>query len=640
MAYHLYCLIRGKPMMKIAKLLAVICSALIMMSTAYAQINRPVSGVIAATTAPIEISFTDDQGDVIGRTAGIGDPIYLNDEITTGTSDSLQVLLSDQTVFSIGPNSILVFDEFIYDPSSNGADASLVASVKKGSFKFISGKVSKLNPGAMKLNLPNASASIRGTTVAGRVDEDGESDILLLSGAIEVASANLPNPIELLTPGWGTSISAAGAIAPPTEFTPEQIDTLVSAVEFVLTPSTSTAESGDGEGSSGESSSTPALTPETAETIQEVITLVTDNIETDAEGSVSITDLASYLQSSGLAAQLGIPEEDLNIEGLENVNIEAGLLNYLLSGGEPLWLTAKTVDGTLRIGNPPPSSGGNDYQTEQYQLYQENYADIVSDVYAGSVNFTRTGLALSAGALYAGISDDLGGGERSFTSAGNGSGNVTYNVTLDYDDADITGTVAIDALTLNGQNFGQVGGNINYTSLANNSMLNGLTLYQDTNLSSGGQTASMNFTGQFGSITDTLNVINGNLAGFAMEVSSTSNPEYADVTDLLPDGSTGIAYLSTYGEAIHFDSSWTDNGDGTFTAGGITHDLTGAIPTNMAGSAATVTLSTLQDTSQFTEVQQGVSYQQNGTDNMIFLRNAQTIPTLKAEQFTAGTIVE
>ena len=150
----------------------------------------------------------------------------------------------------------------------------------------------------------------------------------------------------------------------------------------------------------------------------------------------------------------------------------------------------------------------------------------------------------------------------------------------------------------------------------------------------------MNFTGQFGSITDTLNVINGNLAGFAMEVNSTTNPEYADVTDLLPDGSTGIAYLSTYGEAIHFDSSWTDNGDGTFTAGGITHDLTGAIPTNMAGSAATVTLSTLQDTSQFTEVQQGVSYQQNGTDNMIFLRNAQTVPTLKAEQFTAGTVVE
>jgi len=631
-------------MVKIAKISALICSAALMVSTAYAQINRPVSGVVAATTAPVEISFTDAQGDLIGRTAGIGDPIYLNDEITTGASDSLQVLLSDQTVFSIGPNSVLVFDEFIYDPSSDGADASLVASVKKGSFKFISGKVSKLNPGAMKRKLPNASASIRGTTVAGRVDEDGESDILLLSGAIEVARASLPNPIELLTPGWGTSISAGGTIAPPTEFTPEQIDTLVSAVEFVLSPSTSTAQSEEGEtsGESGTSaaSTVPALTPETAETLEDIVTLVADNVETDAEGSISISNLASYLQTSGLAAQLGIPEEDLNAEGFENVNIEAGLINFLLSGGEPLWLTAKTVNGSLKIGNPPPSSSGSNYQTEQYQLYQNNYADIVSSVYAGAVNFTRTGLALNAGTLYAGISDDLGGGERSFTSAGNGSGNVSYNVTLDYDAADITGTVAIDTLQLNGQNYGQVGGNINFTSLANDAMLNDLTLYQDSNLTSGGEVAAMRFTGQFGSITDGLNVINGNLAGFAMEVSSTSNPEYADVTDLLPDGSTGIAYLSTFGEAIHFDSTWTDNGDGTFTAGGITHALTGAVPTDINGSAATVTLNTLQDTSQFTEVQAGISYQQNGTSNMIYLRNAQTIPTLSAEQYTAGTIEE
>ena len=127
-------------------------------SVAYAQTGRPISGVIAATDKPIAISYVNEDGKKIGRIiAGVGEPIYLNDEISTPAGASLQVLLRDQTVFSIGPNSTLVFDEFIFDPT-NDTDLALTASVKKGTFKFISGKISKLKPGAMTLKLPNATA--------------------------------------------------------------------------------------------------------------------------------------------------------------------------------------------------------------------------------------------------------------------------------------------------------------------------------------------------------------------------------------------------------------------------------------------------------------------------------------------------
>ena len=111
-------------------------------SLAHAQLQRPISGVVAASSGPVEVSYVAPDGQSIGRVAGIGDPIYLDDEITTGPETSLQILLKDQTVFTIGPNAVLVFDEFIYDPSGTEA-ASLTASVKKGAFKFISGKISK-----------------------------------------------------------------------------------------------------------------------------------------------------------------------------------------------------------------------------------------------------------------------------------------------------------------------------------------------------------------------------------------------------------------------------------------------------------------------------------------------------------------
>ena len=205
-----------------ARLFIIITMIIALMGSASAQMQRPISGVVAATSGPVQIRYSEPNGDDIGRVAGIGDPVYLNDEIITGPDTSLQILLKDQTVFSIGPNAILVFDEFIYDPSTS-ADNSLSASVKKGAFKFISGKISKKNPLAMKLKLPNATASVRGTTVAGRVTEDGQSDVILLSGAISVTNDADGVPVDIFQPGWGTSISSGGEIAPPFNYHLKQL---------------------------------------------------------------------------------------------------------------------------------------------------------------------------------------------------------------------------------------------------------------------------------------------------------------------------------------------------------------------------------------------------------------------------------
>ena len=113
------------------RILAVIGLIFSFIASASAQLQRPISGVVAATSGKIEINYIAPYGEAIGRFAGIGDPIYLNDEIITGLTRLLQVLLKDQTVFTIGPNAILVFDEFIYDPSSDEAGSS-ASLLKKG----------------------------------------------------------------------------------------------------------------------------------------------------------------------------------------------------------------------------------------------------------------------------------------------------------------------------------------------------------------------------------------------------------------------------------------------------------------------------------------------------------------------------
>ncbi len=99
------------------------------------------------------------------RKAVVKDEVRLNDVINSSKSASLQILLRDQTTFTVGPDCDLVIDEFVYDP--NKSDNKLTATVSKGMFRFMSGGISKSNPDSVEVNTPVSSLGIRGTIIEG-----------------------------------------------------------------------------------------------------------------------------------------------------------------------------------------------------------------------------------------------------------------------------------------------------------------------------------------------------------------------------------------------------------------------------------------------------------------------------------------
>jgi hypothetical protein len=162
---------------------------------------------------------------VVGQQVASGEPIYLGDKVTTGDGGRLQVLLLDETVFTIGPNAVLVIDEFVYDPGRG--QGKVAASVLKGAFRFITGKVARNNPSDMEVRLPVGSIGIRGTSVAGETDGVRAMVVLLgpgpdsntdeRTGRIFV-SGTVPGggtPVEISRPGYATEIPGAGQ--PPNE---------------------------------------------------------------------------------------------------------------------------------------------------------------------------------------------------------------------------------------------------------------------------------------------------------------------------------------------------------------------------------------------------------------------------------------
>ena len=193
------------------------------------------AGVSAAVRGDVALTRVA----VVGHQVVSGESIFLQDAIKSGTRSGMQILLLDQTVFTIGPESELVIDEFVYDPKTNAG--KLGAEITKGVFRFVSGKIAHEKPDDMTVKLPAGTLGVRGTMVAGRVDDVKKSSRLVLLG--EGAENDLKAPagafvacnagvcVQVSRPGYGTVIEGPGV--PPVKpflFPRAEIDSITGAV--------------------------------------------------------------------------------------------------------------------------------------------------------------------------------------------------------------------------------------------------------------------------------------------------------------------------------------------------------------------------------------------------------------------------
>jgi hypothetical protein len=175
-------------------------------------------GVAAAVLGKVEAVAP---GAPAGRILGSGKPVYLNDHVTTGPGGHLQLLLRDQTTFTLGPNSDMVLDTFVYDPATNAGKVS--ASITKGVFRFVTGKIARRKPDDMKVSLPLGTIGIRGTIVGGSIDGDKTQVILLGPGPANntgdpiggITVSNQFGSVDINAGGWATTLTPGAAPVPP-----------------------------------------------------------------------------------------------------------------------------------------------------------------------------------------------------------------------------------------------------------------------------------------------------------------------------------------------------------------------------------------------------------------------------------------
>jgi trimeric autotransporter adhesin len=186
-------------------------AACALIATAAAQDNIGV-------TAAVNPNATGTPPERATRTLNVGLDMFRNEKIVTGPVGKTQLLFIDGSALSIGPNSEVVLDEFVYDPQTETGKLAMTAT--KGVFRLVGGKLSKTEP--VTLKTPTATIGIRGgvgTVVLPGTGAGPPPFVSLDFGkALTVngqGADGQPTNVMVTRPGTGVTFGPGGTVGAP-----------------------------------------------------------------------------------------------------------------------------------------------------------------------------------------------------------------------------------------------------------------------------------------------------------------------------------------------------------------------------------------------------------------------------------------
>jgi len=246
-----------------------------------------------------------------------GMDMLLGDRVNSAAASRMQVLLLDETVFTIGPDSDLVIDEFVYDPSSQAG--RLTANFTKGVLRYVSGKVAATNPTAVTIRSRDATIGVRGTALFIMDDPestDGAQFIGLLGpggrndGGLKVGGMTVTTPqggTDIFRAGYGTFVTPGQAPGPVIQ-TPPRLTLLLQSQLTAPVPTTDAPAEGEGEGQSDSGGGTSEGGPAVADAAE-------TSGSSAAETGMDSVAVAGVLADLGVAANSTTQASDGGVIG-------------------------------------------------------------------------------------------------------------------------------------------------------------------------------------------------------------------------------------------------------------------------------------------------------------------------------------
>lgn len=160
------------------------------------------------------------------RTLNMSDSVYFNEVIVTNEDSASKIHFPDDTSLTVGPNSRVTIDAFVYDPNAN--NSKMVVNVSLGIARFVTGK---MESAAYQIKTPTSTIGVRGTTVITSVTEDQKSEVFFEEGTGTVTSES-GDAVDV-GEGLATTVTPG---EPPTDPAPPEgaIETSIAEMDVVL----------------------------------------------------------------------------------------------------------------------------------------------------------------------------------------------------------------------------------------------------------------------------------------------------------------------------------------------------------------------------------------------------------------------
>lgn len=138
-------------MESIRRLLAALLLALPLQAMAEA-------GAVQFVSGEVKIVHADGRE----RAATKGAKVAEGDTVVTGANGSAQMLMADEALIALRPDSTLRFDTYRYAGKADGSEKGILGLIK-GGFRSLTGLIGRANAGSYQVRTPTATIGIRGT---------------------------------------------------------------------------------------------------------------------------------------------------------------------------------------------------------------------------------------------------------------------------------------------------------------------------------------------------------------------------------------------------------------------------------------------------------------------------------------------
>lgn len=191
-------------------------------STAQAATQPGTQVGTATAVRPGVVAGTDEHIVYIGAAVPYGERFRTN---STGV---MHIMFMDQSSMTLGPNSELVINEFVFDPESRRG--SIAVNLVKGALRVVGGFISKFsNPqgfSAARVQTATSTIGIRGGISMIDHNDQSTSAVFLFGQQMQIAGLG-GQTLNITRPGFGATIGPNGSPGEPFRAPPAQLTALL-----------------------------------------------------------------------------------------------------------------------------------------------------------------------------------------------------------------------------------------------------------------------------------------------------------------------------------------------------------------------------------------------------------------------------